>query len=60
MPTIININRNGSAVTYETVSVITAELVVWKNNDPQDAHWPSLSPNTLGALHLPTPVPFLW
>lgn len=53
MPTIININRNGSTVTYETVSVITADLVVWKNNDPLDAHWPSLSPNTLG----PAPSP---
>jgi hypothetical protein len=53
MPTIININRNGSSVTYETVSVMTADLVVWKNNDTQDAHWPSLLPNPLG----PSPSP---
>jgi hypothetical protein len=53
MATLIHINRDSKGVTYQTVSVITSELVVWVNNDTLDAHWPSLSPNPIG----PAPSP---
>lgn len=57
MATPIQINRNGSVVTFETVSVITADLVFWINNDPRASHWPSLSPNQIGPAPSPNSSP---
>jgi hypothetical protein len=48
MATLINITRSGNTVTFDPVSVVPSELVVWVNQDPKQAHWPSLSPNQIG------------
>lgn len=53
MSKLIHITRNGNTVSFETVNVVTTDLVVWQNDDPQTAHWPSLSLNQLGAAPSP-------
>jgi hypothetical protein len=50
----IHITRNSNGtVTFETVSVDVTENVFFTNQDPQQAHWPTLSTNQLG----PAPSP---
>lgn len=50
----INITRDSSGnVTFETVSIDTTENVFFTNLDPQEAHWPSLTTNQLGACPSP-------
>lgn len=58
----INITRDGSGnVTFETVSIDTTDNVFFTNLDTQQAHWPSLTTNQLGACPSPNssqcPVP---
>ena len=60
---VIAITRRGSQVTFEPVSIDITENVVFSNQDPQDAHWPTLPTctNQLGAAPSPNsdecPVP---
>lgn len=50
----INITRDSSGnVTFETVSIDTTENVFFTNLDPQEAHWPTLTTNQLGACPSP-------
>lgn len=50
----INIIRNSNGtVTFQTVSIDVTENVFFTNQDPQQAHWPTLSTNQLG----PAPSP---
>lgn len=53
MSKLIQITRSGSTVNFPTVNVVTTDLVVWQNLDPQQTHWPSLSLNQLGAAPSP-------
>ncbi len=53
MSTLINIRRNGTQVIFEPASVTVSELVIWKNEDPQEPHQPSLITNQLGAAPSP-------
>lgn len=63
MSILIHIKRENGAVSFEPVSVIAADLVVWVNQDKEAAHWPSLSPNKIGAApsanssNVPAPGP---
>jgi hypothetical protein len=60
---VIAITRRGSQVTFEPVSIDITENVVFSNQDPQEAHWPTLRTcdNQLGAAPSPNssecPVP---
>lgn len=49
----IQITRDGCTVTFETVSVDTTENVFFVNLDPEDEHWPTISPNKLGPFPSP-------
>lgn len=50
----INITRDSSGnVTFETVSIDTTENVFFTNQDPEEAHWPTLATNQLGACPSP-------
>lgn len=53
MSILIHIKRENGIVSFETASVIAADLVVWVNQDKEAAHWPSLSPNQIGAAPSP-------
>lgn len=53
MSILIHIKRENGAVSFEPVSVIAADLVVWVNQDKESAHWPALSPNQIGAAPSP-------
>jgi len=60
---VIAITRLGSQVTFAPVSIDVTENVVFSNQDPQEAHWPTLPTctNQLGAAPSPNssecPVP---
>ncbi len=60
MAKLIEITRDASGVTFETVSIPKSELVFWSNQDPKEPHWPSLTSNQLGPAPSPnsskTPV----
>lgn len=50
----INIKRdNTGKVTFQTVSIDTTDNVFFTNLDPQEAHWPTLTTNQLGACPSP-------
>ena len=49
----IHIKRDGGNVTFETVSIDVTENVFFTNLDPQEAHWPTLATNQLGAAPSP-------
>lgn len=54
MAKMINITRdNTGKVTFETVSIDNTENVCFANLDPQEAHWPTLTSNQLGAAPSP-------
>jgi hypothetical protein len=50
----IHITRDPSGkVTFETVSIDVTENVFFTNLDPQQAHWPTLATNQVGATPSP-------
>ncbi|HYP00085.1 MAG TPA: putative Ig domain-containing protein [Pyrinomonadaceae bacterium] len=50
----INITRDSSGnVTFETVSIDVTENVFFTNQDPDEAHWPTLATNQLGTYPSP-------
>ena len=49
----IHITRSNNIVTFETVSIDNTENVFFTNEDPTEAHWPTLASNQLG----PAPSP---
>jgi Putative Ig domain len=49
----IHITRSNNIVTFETVSIDNTENVFFTNEDPKEAHWPTLTTNPLG----PAPSP---
>jgi hypothetical protein len=49
----IRITRSNNVVTFETVDVDKTETVFFTNEDPQEAHWPTITTNQLG----PAPSP---
>ena len=49
----IKITRDGNGVHFQQVSMDVTETVFFTNQDKTQAHWPTLSPNQLGAAPSP-------
>jgi len=54
----IQITRSNNVVTFQTVSIDNTETVFFTNEDPQEAHWPTLITNQLGPA--PSPNSSQW